>query len=88
MKKAKGGPGSTNVYVPTNTVRSTPKGTQKQSSGSVPSASATESSAQNQPPESATAEVEGICLPSFKVMNIIYVDGIVLIMKQFGSIRK
>ena len=68
MKKAKGDPGSTNVYVPTNTVRSAPRGTQKQSSGSVPSASTRESSAQNQPPESATAEVEGLYLPYFKIM--------------------
>ncbi|CAO2816380.1 unnamed protein product [Amaranthus hypochondriacus] len=93
VKKAKGGPGSTNVYVPTNTVRSTPKGTQKQSSGSVPSASATESSAQNQPPESATAEVEGDAIEGHSIyvrnlpINVTVVD-LEQEFKRFGTIKQ
>lgn len=69
VKKAKGSPGPTKVYVPTNTVRSAPSGTQGQVSGSVPTASAIEPSVERKVLEEANDEEEGICLSNVKVVG-------------------
>ncbi|KNA17161.1 hypothetical protein SOVF_082610 [Spinacia oleracea] len=93
VKKAKGSPGPTKVYVPTNTVRSAPSGTQGQVSGSVPTASAIEPSVERKVLEEANDEEEGAAIEGHSVyvrnlpMNVT-VTQLEQEFKRFGQIKQ
>lgn len=86
VKKAKGSPGPTKVYVPTNTVRSAPSNTQKQSAAVAETSVQTNSKA----PENVNVheEVEGYSIYVRNLPMNVTVDQLEAEFKKFGPIKQ